>query len=91
MFLGGAVSGRTDTNGRFEFASLPVKGGVSSIRGYIACSKGPLGRAVIEKIDEALADESRWTAFIEPLRRWFEPADFAAALAARPEGNAGQP
>lgn len=74
-----------------EFASLPVKGGASSIRGYIACSKGPLGRAVIEKIDQTLADESRWTVFIEPLRRWFEPADFAAALAAPPEGDAGQP
>lgn len=74
-----------------EFVSLPVKGGVSAIRGYVACSKGPLGRAVIEKIDALLADESRWAAYIEPLRRWFEPADFAAALAARPEGPASPP
>ncbi|HMA48471.1 MAG TPA: TIGR02285 family protein [Magnetospirillaceae bacterium] len=74
-----------------EFASLPVKGGTPSIRGYVACSKGPLGRAVIEKIDALMTDESRWTAYIEPLRRWFEPADFAAALAARPHGDAAQP
>ena len=74
-----------------EFVSLPVKGGVSSIRGYVACSKGPLGRAVIQEVDAALADESRWIVFSEPLRRWFEPADFAAALAARPEGDAAPP
>lgn len=74
-----------------EFASLAVKDGPPSIRGYIACSKGPLGRAVIEKIDALLADDSRWSAYMEPLRRWFEPADFAAALAAQPEAAASAP
>lgn len=64
------------------FVSLPVKGGVSAIRGYVVCSKGPLGRAVIERIDAVLADRARWDAYIEPLRRWFEPADFAALAAA---------
>jgi uncharacterized protein (TIGR02285 family) len=64
------------------FVSLPVKGGVSAIRGYVVCSKGALGRSVIDKVDAVLADESHWRAYIEPLRRWFEPADFAAALAA---------
>jgi len=74
-----------------EFASLRVKDGPPSIRGYIACSKGPVGRALIKKIDGLLADESRWSAYMEPLRRWFEPADFAAALAARPEGASAPP
>jgi len=74
-----------------EFASLPVKNGPPSIRGYIACSKGPLGRSVIETIDALLADDSHWSAYLEPLRRWFEPADFAAALAARPEAGPSLP
>lgn len=74
-----------------EFASLPVKGGVPSIRGYVVCSKGPLGREVIEKVDALLADEARWASYMEPLRRWLEPADFIAALAVRPEENTAQP
>ena len=68
-----------------EFVSLPVEGGDPSVRGYVVCSKGPLGRAVIEKVDALLVDDRAWAAYLEPLRRWLEPADFAAALAARPE------
>lgn len=68
-----------------EFVSLAVKDGVPSIRGSVACSRGPLGRAVIEKVDALLSNDRAWAAYLEPLRRWLEPADFAAALAVRPE------
>ncbi len=68
-----------------EFAILPIKGSPPSIRGYIACSKGPTGRAVVARIDALLRDDAQWQSYMEPLRRWMDPRDFAYALAAKPE------
>jgi len=67
------------------FASLPIRDDAASIKGYVACSKGPLGRAVIARIDALLDDNARWAAYLEPLGRWMEPKDFADALAQKPE------
>lgn len=68
-----------------EFSILPIKGSPPSVRGYVACSNGPIGRAVVARIDELLRDETQWQAYMEPLRRWMDPRDFAFALAAKPE------
>jgi uncharacterized protein (TIGR02285 family) len=68
-----------------EFTVLPIKGSPPSIRGYIACSNGPTGRAVVARIDAVLREEAQWLAYMEPLRRWMDPRDFAFALSAKPE------
>ena len=70
-----------------EFAVLPIKGSPPSIRGYIACSNGPVGRSVVTLIDALLRDETQWLAYMEPLRRWMDPRDFSFALAQKPEAD----
>ena len=68
-----------------EFVSFPIKGSIPSIKGYVACSKGPIGRAVIAQLDRLLDQDESWAAYLEPLRRWMTPKDFAKALAQKPE------
>lgn len=68
-----------------EFAVFPIAGNPLSIKGYLVCSKGPIGTAVIERIDALLDDDAEWAAYLEPLRRWMSPADFAKALGQKPE------
>jgi uncharacterized protein (TIGR02285 family) len=68
-----------------EFVTFPIAGDPPSIKGYLVCSKGPIGRAVIARLDALLDDDGEWAAYLEPLRRWMMPADFAKALAQKPE------
>lgn len=68
-----------------EFITYPIAGDPPSIKGYLVCSKGPVGRAVIARIDALLDDDAEWAAYLEPLRRWMTPADFAKAVAQKPE------
>jgi len=68
-----------------EFVTFPIAGDPPSIKGYLVCSKGPIGRAVIARLDALLEDDGEWAAYLEPLRRWMIPADFAKALAQKPE------
>lgn len=44
----------------------------------------PLGRAMIARLDALQGDTALWQQWMEPLRRWLDPADFAAALAVQP-------
>jgi uncharacterized protein (TIGR02285 family) len=67
-----------------KFVALPIKGSSRYVKGYLYCSKSPLGQSVITRIDALLADDRQWAAFLAPLRQWVEPADFAVALAAQP-------
>ncbi len=64
--------------------SLAIKDTPRSVSGYTACSNQPLGRAMIARLDQIQGDETLWRQWMEPLRRWLEPADFATALAAQP-------
>ena len=68
-----------------EFVTFPIKGNVASIKGYVVCSKGPIGRAVIARLDQLLDQDDPWAAYLEPLRRWMTPKDFAKALAQKAE------
>jgi uncharacterized protein (TIGR02285 family) len=65
-------------------AHLPIKDTPRNVAGYTACSDQPLGRAMIARLDSLQADETLWRQWMEPLRRWLDPSDFAAALAAQP-------
>jgi len=60
--------------------ALPIVGMIRNNNGYIACSKGPIGEAVIAAVDAYLDDDAHWAAFIAPWERWMQPADYAAAL-----------
>jgi len=64
--------------------SLPIEDTPRSVAGYTACSDQPLGRAMIARLDALQADTALWQRWIEPLRRWLDPGDFATALAAQP-------
>lgn len=61
--------------------ALPVKGMELVVKGYTACSNGPLGRAVIARLDALQKDDSFWRRWVAPLQRWLDATEFAAALA----------
>jgi len=62
-----------------DFTALPTLPEPAHQDGYIACSNQPLGHKVIAAIDALLASDDAMLAYIEPLRDWYSPADFAAA------------
>lgn len=64
-----------------KVVALPIAGMPRYGKGYIGCSKGPIGEAVIAAVDAYLTDDAHWAAFIAPWARWMPPADYAAALA----------
>ena len=68
-----------------EFVTFPIKGNAVPLKGYVVCSKGPIGRAVIARLNILLDQDEPWAAYLEPLRRWMTPKDFARALAQKPE------
>lgn len=68
-----------------EFATFPIAGNPPSIKGYLVCSNGPVGRAAIARLNALLDEDGDWAAYLEPLRRWMTPQDFAKALAQKPE------
>ena len=68
-----------------EFITFPIKGNIAAIKGYVVCSNGPIGRAVIARLDQLLDQDDPWAAYLEPLRRWLPPKDFAKALAQKAE------
>ena len=66
-----------------QFVPFRIKGGPPFNEGYIACSSGPVGRAVLDKIDAYLQTPDGWAAYVAPLQRWLDPADFAFAQAGK--------
>jgi uncharacterized protein (TIGR02285 family) len=62
------------------FTAFPLVGMSAYGKGYIACSKGPVGEKVIAAVDAYLDDDAHWATFIAPWERWLTPADFAAAV-----------
>lgn len=62
-----------------DFAVLKVRGAPVYNEGYIACSSGALGKEVMAKIDAYLDRPDGWAAYVAPLRRWLDPADYAFA------------
>jgi len=61
-----------------EFVTLPVAGVPTQVDGFVACSKGPMGNAVIDAIDQLLENEARWQEYVAPLQPWLPADDFAA-------------
>ena len=70
--------------GQQALASLPVKDTPRTVGGYTACSNQPVGRAMIARLDAMQSDDRLWRQWLDPLRRWLEPPDFAMAVAAQP-------
>ncbi len=68
-----------------EFVTFPIKGNLTSLKGYVVCSKGPIGRAVVAELNRLLDQDGPWATYLEPLRRWMTPKDFAKALAQKPD------
>jgi uncharacterized protein (TIGR02285 family) len=73
-----------------DFAVLKVKNGPVYNEGYIACSSGPIGKAVIARLDAYLDRPEGWAAYVGPLQHWLDPADYAVAAGARPRVEAGK-
>jgi hypothetical protein len=67
------------------FKTIKIAGAAGFSERYVACSDQTVGRQVIRKLDKLLADDRNWASFLAPLKDWFEPADFTAALEKRPE------
>lgn len=67
-----------------DYSLIRVKNSPPYNEAYIACSSGPVGRGAIAKIDAYLDRPEGWAAYVAPLKRWLEPADFAFAGGARP-------
>lgn len=53
----------------FELAHTPA-----SMKGYILCSKSPLGQQVIADIDQALFELKRTEAYHQAILKWIEPS-----------------
>lgn len=68
---------------RDSMALLHIKDAAPAIDAGIACSSEPSGRAVIAAVDSLFSDDSQWAAFVEPMRKWMPPDDFARLLAGR--------
>jgi uncharacterized protein (TIGR02285 family) len=66
-----------------DFTLIKVKGAPIYNEGYIACSSGPIGKAVIAKLDDFLDRPEGWSAYVAPLQPWIDPADYAVAAAMR--------
>lgn len=62
-----------------DYSLIKVKNSPPYNEAYIACSSGHLGREVISKIDAFLDRPEGWAAYVAPLKRWLEPADYAFA------------
>ncbi len=67
-----------------SFRTIMAKGDFLHNDAYVACSAGPRGRKIIDDINSLLQRDEVMTQFIEPLRRWYTPEDFAAAKKLRP-------
>lgn len=70
---------KRSTHSEFDTASFRIAGSSDAQPYYAACSRGPIGRKAIQKIDEVLADPAAWHEFVAPLRSWFPPIDFERA------------
>ena len=68
------------TLGDVRVVALPIAGMPRYGLGYIACSKGVIGEKVINAVDDYLADDAHWAAFVAPWGRWLTAEDFAAAV-----------
>lgn len=62
-----------------DYSLIKVKGSPPYNEAYVACSSGHLGREVLSKIDAFLDRPEGWAAYVAPLKRWLDPADFAFA------------
>ena len=71
--------------GKAKILTLPIKGVPRTMAMYPGCSDGIIGRRVIARIDQLLADDGNWSAFLAPLRDWMQESDFAASLTVRPD------
>jgi len=67
-----------------DFSVLKVKGEPVYNEGYVACSSGPVGKAAMAKIDAYLERAEGWAAYVAPLQRWLDPADYAFAAGVKP-------
>lgn len=67
-----------------NYSLIKVKGSQAYNEAYIACSSAHLGREVISKIDAYLETPEGWAAYVSPLKRWLDPADYLYASGPKP-------
>jgi len=70
---------KRSTHTDFATVSFKVAGTTAAQPYYVACSKGPMGRKAIARIDAILDESETWRAFVAPLKIWFPLADFERA------------
>jgi len=62
---------------REEMLLLRVKDAAPIVHAGVACSPEPVGRRAVAAMDALLADDAHWEEFVEPIRKWLPPEDFA--------------
>jgi uncharacterized protein (TIGR02285 family) len=65
-----------------EFIYFPIKGDPSHYDAFVACANKPIGRQMIAAVDKLLEDKANMSAFLDSLKNWYGPQDFALARAA---------
>ena len=73
-----------DDAAREKLTLLPIKGVSRYAEASVACSSDQSGKDAIRAIDTLLADDARWAAFVQPLRKWIPPGSDQLLLAGRP-------
>ena len=70
---------KRSTHSDFATASYKVAGTTAAQPYFVACSKGPLGRKAIARINAMLDEPETWHAFVAPLKIWFPAVDYQRA------------
>ena len=70
---------KRSTHSDFPTVSFKVAGTTAAQPYYAACSRGPLGRKAIARIDAVLDEPTAWHEFVAPLKLWFPQADYDRA------------
>jgi len=59
-------------NDGVDMAFLPIAGSVRAFPAHVACSKGPIGEAVIRQIDHLLDASPRPPPYMDDVSQWFD-------------------
>jgi uncharacterized protein (TIGR02285 family) len=70
---------KRSTHADFATVNFRIAGSPAAQPYYAACSKGPIGKRAIARIDAVLAIPANWHEFEAPLKAWFPQADYERA------------
>ena len=63
-----------------HFVTLPIHNVPAAVGTYFACSNGPVGRAVMARINKVMAEDAVWQSVVEPWRQWYNPVDIQTLM-----------